>query len=50
MARRSYFAAFSLMKVRALPMSSLAQLIPAEMSGDVSLGEYGRGRWSAKRL
>ncbi len=22
----------------------------AEMSGDVSLGEYGRGRWSAKRL
>ena len=23
---------------------------PAEMSGDVSFGEYGRGRWSAKRL
>jgi hypothetical protein len=22
----------------------------AEMSGDVSLGEYGRGRWSAKRV
>jgi len=22
----------------------------AEMSGDVSFGEYGRGRWSAKRL
>jgi hypothetical protein len=23
---------------------------PSEMSGDVSLGEYGRGHWSAKRL